>query len=235
MAEEAATTDSALVASFRRRGQEALELARKVLHSGPWRFESRTPDGDQVHSCAVPGVGRVLMITAFYNCSAHTLKQILIDGLEDYPKWSNAYVKDSCKRLMMLGDDMDVTRVATSARLGGLVSARDWLSVRHWCDGVDEKGVPETVSCGVAVTHPDFPAGKGGMVRGETLLSAYGIADAPPAPAEAGAGPRCRLRFLCCARLGGWLPHSVVERYFAGGLVDFAGQLRRRLDAQDAP
>ncbi|KAK7872703.1 hypothetical protein R5R35_002690 [Gryllus longicercus] len=212
-----AEQEAGIVARLRRRGEQALAHARELLRSSEWRVdaeEART--GDRVQSAHVAGVGRVFLLTAMYDCTADELWKILCEDIDKLPKWSSLFSK-AC-HLQTLDEQTDVMYHETAGRGAGLISPRDWVSLRHW-----ERRRDSFQSAAVSV---DFPLGhdilKRKNVRGETVISLYSVQ-----PDEATA--RTRLHFLSCCRLGGWLPQSAIERFYVPSYLDFAAHLRKHV------
>ena len=57
--------------------------------------------------------------------------------------------------LQSIDDNTDVTYNIAAEAAGGLISARDFISLRHW---TEREGV--YLSIGVGCTHPDMPVQK---------------------------------------------------------------------------
>nr|WEY07736.1 sex hormone synthesis StAR3 [Sinohyriopsis cumingii] len=183
-----------------------------------WKLEG----GKNVHegivqSTYIKKYGRkVFRLQGIIDYPPKMLWEEMIQGLGDSPKWNPTAIE--CRTLQVLEDNIDVQYNVSAEALGGLISARDFISVRKW--GYREGSF---VSIGCGCTHPDMPPQKK-YVRGDNGPGGWMFQPIENEP------DRCLFTWLVNTNLKGWLPHAVVDQGFSSVLMEYLKILRGHIE-----
>ncbi|XP_045625227.1 stAR-related lipid transfer protein 3 isoform X2 [Procambarus clarkii] len=124
------------------------------------------------------------------------------------PKGSRIY------KLTTLDSNTDVVYQVASEGPGGVVTARDFVSVRHW-----KKIGDSWVCAAVSVEYDDEPLQKK-FVRGDNGPGCFVFHPADEAP------KKCHFQWLLDTDLKGWIPQYVIDQTLTYAMTDFMSCLR---------
>ncbi|KAG1671582.1 StAR-related lipid transfer protein 3 [Nymphon striatum] len=198
---------------FKQIGKETLEIAWKLINSDGWKIERKSPSGDTVHSKRSKEAGKMFLLSGEVEVNPEVLLEELFYKMEECPKWNPTLLY--CKVLQKMDSHTDISYNVAAEGAGGLVAARDFVTLRHWelRDGV-------YISCGIAVTHPDMPPQKK-YTRGENGPGAWIIRIYSDNP------HKCQFQWLLNTNLKGWIPQYLVDQALSGVLLEYIGYIRK--------
>lgn len=113
----------------------------------------------QQGSCAKTGIvrsrhfedfGKVFKLEGEIDASAEKVFRELVVKIDDAPSW-NPTISET-RLLLKVADNIDISYQVAADAIGGLVSTRDFVNLRHWGPYKDF-----IVSSGCSVIHPDYP------------------------------------------------------------------------------
>ncbi|EDV28285.1 uncharacterized protein TRIADDRAFT_53760 [Trichoplax adhaerens] len=180
-----------------------------------WKIE-KTTDNLVVDSRNVQGIGKVFRARIALDCKPADLFQVICLDCEHQSDWDSTVVQN--KILKKLDDQTDILYAIVAESGNGLVSKRDFLSIRHW---EIENGYYRTYS--TSIKDDDLMPTHRSYVRGENKLSAWIIR---PLQNNANAS---HYTWLLHTDPKGWLPKNVVDFAIASVMIDFIKNLRRRI------
>ncbi|TRY68621.1 hypothetical protein TCAL_12158 [Tigriopus californicus] len=199
---------------YRKRGQETLEEAWRLLNSSDWKLEKRNSHGDTVHSKHIRGNKKVFKLTGKVMIPPKLLLEELFYQIEDVPSW-NPTLKE-CKTIQPIDSHTDISYQVAAEAAGGMVSTRDFVNLRYW--QVIEGSY---FSSGVSIQHPAMPS-QPKKVRGENGPGGWAMRPVPGEPDE------CTFQWLLDTDLKGWIPQSVIDAALSGAQFDYIESIRQR-------
>jgi len=212
--ESAIPPDSYEDSQFRLKAEDNWNRARQIVQTRDgWKAETVSTADIHVHSRQIEKLGRLLRLEAYIESSPEDVFRVTSQDCENATRWNKTVI--DCRVLQVLGNDIDISYNVTAAAGGGVVSSRDFVTVRKWKRL--ENGDMLSVAC--AVEHIRKPPDRR-YVRGENKMSAFVYRSVPNFP------NRCLLFMYVCTDIKGWIPQVVVNQALAGVLVDFVRCLR---------
>ena len=112
----------------------------------------------------------------------------------------------------------DVSYQVAAEAAGGMVSTRDFVTVRHWKYFADEKVF---FASGASVTHPAMPPNQPKKVRGENGPGGWAMR-----PSPTGDPGQTTFQWLLDTDLRGWIPRNIIESALTGTCFDYMKHLR---------
>ncbi|KAL0109977.1 hypothetical protein PUN28_013548 [Cardiocondyla obscurior] len=205
---------------YKKKVSKMLQDCHDLLTSAEWKDIIVTNDGDEMACMQLPPEwkldGKVLKITGIVNAPASFLIDLLYDDVEEQTLW-NKLVTESMK-LQNIDENTDIVYQATSPFGGGLITARDFVILRH------RKQLGNYyITCGVSVPTASVQV-RPNMTRGENGISCFATEELPDDL------HKCRFTWILNTNFKGWIPQTVVDRSLSTGLVDFMTYLREHLN-----
>ncbi|XP_065054014.1 stAR-related lipid transfer protein 3-like [Rhopilema esculentum] len=198
------------------RGKEAVKQVQKMLHiTENWKKE-KEDNGILVEARHFDGIGKVFRCKSLLACHSSLLFNILWNNVESQPSW-NPTVSD-CQIISVINKKTDICYVVAAEAAGGLVSSRDFVSVRRY-----EKQGGLFVLAGESTTCDTVPARKN-IVRGENGPGGY-IIKVIPNEAD-----RCEFIWFLNTDIKGWIPKSVIDQTMASVMIDTVRALQDHIE-----
>ncbi|XP_071558955.1 steroidogenic acute regulatory protein-like [Temnothorax nylanderi] len=211
------------VDEYKTRASKMLQDCHDLLTSTEWKDIIIANDDDEM-SCMqlspewkLDGkVLKVFKITGVVDAPASMVINLLFDNIEEQTSW-NELVTESIK-LQTIDENTDIVYQATSPFGGGLITARDFVILRHRkkCDNY-------YITAGVSV-HTASVKVRPNMIRGENGISCFATEELPD---EAN---KCRFTWILNTDFKGWIPKTVVDTSLSLGLINFMTYLREHLN-----
>lgn len=206
------------VDEYKTKASALLQNCYNLLTSKEWKIETTTTDGDVISYIQPPKPeGRVVRITGIIEAPASTLVDWLFEGIEEHPSW-NKLVMESVK-LQNIDENTDIVYQSTSPQGGGLITARDFIILRH-----RNKCGNYHISSGISVSTTAFPTRKH-VIRGENGAGCWAAEELSDEHSN-----KCRFTWILNTNLKGWIPQAVVDRSMSTALIDFMTHLRKHLN-----
>eukprot|EP00096_Caligus_rogercresseyi_P010536 TRINITY_DN3887_c0_g2_i2.p1 TRINITY_DN3887_c0_g2~~TRINITY_DN3887_c0_g2_i2.p1 ORF type:complete len:485 (+),score=128.30 TRINITY_DN3887_c0_g2_i2:163-1617(+) len=197
-------------------GKETLSKAWEILNASGWNLEKRRNE-DTVHCMSSKG-HKIFKLRGKVHLPPKLLLEELYFRFEHIPSW-NPSLKE-CRSLQVIDAHTDVSYQVSAEAAGGLVSVRDFVTLRHW-DLIE--GGRVFASSGVSIQHPLMPEQKG-CVRGENGVGGWFMS-----PVE-GQPEICDFQWLLDSDIKGWFPGSVVDGAMCKVQFDYLTYLRKHAD-----
>ncbi|XP_046570386.1 stAR-related lipid transfer protein 3-like isoform X2 [Haliotis rubra] len=183
-----------------------------------WKKEAGTdPTGGCVHSRTVPTHGKVFRLQGLVELSPADLFREIVTNQSEQPDWNPTVIE--CRTLQVINDNTDVSYNVAAEGGGGLITSRDFVTVRHW--GVKDGTY---MSAGIATTHPEMPPQKK-YVRGENGPGGWGFKPVPGEPDQ------CIFVWLLNTNLKGWLPQKLIDQSLSTVCLDMLAHVRKRAES----
>lgn len=200
--------------SYRRLAKEALLIACNSMKSEEWEVES-TSEEDIVYSRKIFRDKKIYKFVGTISAAPTVVFEQMYVKFEDAPNWNRSLVE--CRVLKKIDDATDIVYQVAAEGGGGLVSSRDFITVRTW-----EKAGDDYISSGISINYAGMPPQKA-YVRGENGPSAWFIECIPGEP------NMCRFHWLLNTDLKGWIPQYLIDQTLARVMLEFIGYLRKHL------
>ncbi|XP_039624536.1 steroidogenic acute regulatory protein, mitochondrial [Polypterus senegalus] len=202
--------------SYVRQGEEALQKSAHILGDlDGWKTETVAPNGDRVLSKVLPDVGKVFKLEAVLDQPLDTLYTELVDNMESMGDW-NPNVKQ-VKILQKIGRDTMVTHEVASETPGNIVGPRDFVSVR-----CAKRRGSTCFLAGMSTKYSSMPEQKG-VVRAENGPTCIVLRP------NAEDSTKTKFIWLLSLDLKGWLPKTIINQVLSQTQLDFAQNLRTRM------
>ncbi|XP_014468240.1 PREDICTED: stAR-related lipid transfer protein 3 [Dinoponera quadriceps] len=209
------------VDEYKTKASKLLQSCHDLLTSKEWKVECTTTEGDVVSYMELPKPdGRIVKITGVVDAPASTLVDWLFEGIEEQASW-NKLVMESMK-LQNIDENTDIVYQSTSPQGGGLITARDFIILRH-----RNKYGDYYISSGVSIPAAGIPNRKH-MIRGENGVGCWAAEELSDENSN-----KCRFTWILNTNLKGWIPQKVVDRTVSTALIDFMTYLRKHLDESE--
>lgn len=193
-------------------GYDALQKAWETVNSPGWKVEKETSHGDTVSSKVGPKGSKIYKLVGMVEVEPKTLFNEMLFNFENIPTWNKAITLG--RVVQTIDSCTDVVYQVAAEGPGGVVSARDFVNVRHW------KKIGDCwVSANVSVVHKDEPPQKS-IVRGENGPGCWVFSPV------AGAPKKCSFQWLLDTDLKGWIPQYVIDQALTFAMTDFLQCLR---------
>ncbi|ROT75996.1 StAR-related lipid transfer protein 3 [Penaeus vannamei] len=192
-------------------GYDALQKAWETVNSPGWKVEKETSHGDTVSSKVGPKGSKIYKLVGMVEVEPKTLFNEMLFNFENIPTWNKAITLG--RVVQTIDSCTDVVYQVAAEGPGGVVSARDFVNVRHW------KKIGDCwVSANVSVVHKDEPPQKS-IVRGENGPGCWVFSPV------AGAPKKCSFQWLLDTDLKGWIPQSapLSSDWLLNKQFDFTG------------
>ncbi|KAK2139073.1 hypothetical protein LSH36_2059g00000 [Paralvinella palmiformis] len=195
----------------------AWDQAWQILHTEDgWRKESGSSiESGIVYSRYFKHIGKLFKLETFVETSPDSLFEELVIRCDSQPQW-NATVLEA-RSLQVIDSHTDIYYSVAAEGAGGLVSSRDFVSLRHWKfkDGI-------IFAAGCAVTYPGMPPTKK-HVRGENRPGGWAFKPVTGQP------NRCFFCWIINTDLKGWIPQYAVDQALSGTLLDFTKHIKKHI------
>jgi len=212
--EEESSIESWTENEFKRRAEEALVQAWKLLNSEDgWKQEQLLDNGDEVLS-KYKGSKKLFKLTGIVELPPKLLLEELYYGIESVPSWNPTL--DECKTIQPIDSHCDVSYQVAAEAAGGVVSTRDFVNLRSW----RRMDCGTFVCSGVSVKHPAMPP-QPKRVRGENGPTCWAMRAIPGCP------DRCRFQWLLDTDLKGWIPQYVIDSALSRAQLDYIQHIRK--------
>jgi len=191
-----------------------MDLAFQMCCSDGWKLQKSTRKGDEVFAKMFSNHEKVFKLKSILNnVQPKSLLEVLFYKIENVSQWNPSVTYS--KILQILDNNTDITYQITSDLANGVISSRDFVTLRHW----EQRG--EAYSIGViSITHPTMPVKKD-CIRGEN--GAGGCFLRPN-------GNDCSFEWILNIKLKGWIPKYLVEQTIAGIMIEYVEGLRKHLE-----
>ncbi|ESO84493.1 hypothetical protein LOTGIDRAFT_132177, partial [Lottia gigantea] len=159
-------------------------------------------------SSSTSSLGKVIIE---YN--AKDLWYELVHRAPSAPDWNPTILEN--RILCIVDDNTDVCYSVAAEGGGGLISSRDFVTVRHY-------GTREGIwlSSGIAATHPDMPPQKK-YIRGENAPGGWVF--------KSSSQNNCIFSWYVNTDLKGWLPQKLVDQALASVLLEYVVHLKKHV------
>ncbi|XP_078334743.1 stAR-related lipid transfer protein 3-like isoform X2 [Crassostrea virginica] len=196
-------------------GRETTEILWELVREDRWSTE-RENEGARVQSAYIKKLKRkIYKLECILDVSAHALWRDTIENVNDSPTWNPTLLES--KTLQVVDEKTDISYNIAAEAAGGLVSARDFINLRHW--GEREQSFFIAVN---SATFPDMPPQKK-YVRGES--GPCGLVFSP----IDGQPNQCQLKWFLNTNLKGWIPQAVIDQGLTSVLMDYSRYLRQHI------
>ncbi|KAK7071928.1 StAR-related lipid transfer protein 3 [Halocaridina rubra] len=224
-------------------GCEALQLAWDTINSSGWKLEKESSHGDTVQSKLGSKGSKLYKLVGEVEIEPKILFDEMVYNFENMSKWNKAMTLSKIVQLLMftimdyyrlliratimdclqtidsstvvtIDSSTDVVYQVAAEGPGGIVTARDFVNVRHW-----KKIGDNWVSGGISVIHDDEPPQKS-IVRGENGPGCWVFR-----PVE-GTTKKCSFQWLLDTDLKGWIPQYVIDQALTHAMIDFMNCIR---------
>lgn len=197
--------------------EEAWEQAWNILQSREgWRREAgHEYDNACVFSRHFNQHGKVFKLVAVVDFTTTEVFDVLVPGVEAWPVWNPTILE--CKMIEKVNENTDIAYSVAANALGGLVSSRDFVNLRHWKTRDDV-----LMSSACATKHPKMPVSKA-HVRAENKPAAYVFEKVPGEP------NKCKFTCILSTDLKGWMPQFLIDQALGGFLLDYLNFLIKHL------
>jgi hypothetical protein len=179
-------------------------------------WHKETAESDVSKGCVMSRkfdhLGKVFKLEGIINAPVDQVFEVLVPGVLDWPKWNPTILE--CKPIQTLNENTDISYSVGAAQVGGLVSSRDFVNLRHW---KSKDGVLMSSACGVV--HPDAPTVKQ-HVRAENKPASYVFKTVPGEP------KKCHFMCFLNTDLKGWLPQFLIDQAMSGVLMQYLEHLK---------
>lgn len=188
-----------------------IDESREILQSERWTVEKEQDDIIAYSKCLSGQT--IFKISGFFNTSPKIMLNELYDEIENIPNWNPALLK--AQRIQIIDDHTDIIYQLAAAGGGGLVSSRDFVSLRHWIQ-LDDFFLLATKS----IQHPNVPK-TSKYVRGENITCFL---------IEQGESTnQCKKTFILNTNLKGWIPQAVVNLALIDTLFNYMKCLKMHI------
>ncbi|KAL3288601.1 hypothetical protein HHI36_003039 [Cryptolaemus montrouzieri] len=191
-----------------------MEESKELLRCDKWTLERTLNQDESAHSMVLPSGHRIFKIYAIFNTSPKNMLHVLYDDIEVLSKWNSALVE--AHRVQEIDEDADIIYQVSASGAGGLVSSRDFVSIRKWTQIGDSYLIATR-----GTDHPNVPKNSK-YVRGENGVTCLYI--------EPWNDDKCRLEFILNTHLRGWIPQAIVDLAIVDTLVDYTKSLKVHID-----
>ncbi|XP_061175306.1 stAR-related lipid transfer protein 3-like isoform X3 [Saccostrea echinata] len=190
----------------------AMDMLWELVREEGWTIEKEREE-DVVRSAYIKKLKRkIYKLECILDISPKELWLDTIENINESPSWNPTLLE--ARTLQVVDDRTDISYNIAAEAAGGLVSARDFINLRHW----GEKD--QTLFIAVdGATFPDMPpqkkyvrgvSGPGGMVF-------HRIEGQPN---------KCRLDWYLNTNLKGWIPQAAIDQGLTSVLMDYSKYLR---------
>ncbi|KAK9886631.1 hypothetical protein WA026_017554 [Henosepilachna vigintioctopunctata] len=202
------------IAKYESMARSIVEESKELFRTTGWKIKTEN-ELAVVHSMTLSNGHTIFKISATFNSSPRNLFSELFYEVETIPKWNSAILE--AQRLQIIDDHTDIIYQLSASGAGGLVSSRDFVSLRYWTQ-IDNSYLIATKS----TIHPNVPRNSK-YVRGENGVTSLLI---EPSENE----HQTRMNFILNTNLKGWIPQSIVDLALVDTLLDYVRCLKAHVD-----
>uniref|UniRef100_A0A0K8RIW4 Putative steroidogenic acute regulatory protein n=1 Tax=Ixodes ricinus TaxID=34613 RepID=A0A0K8RIW4_IXORI len=205
--------------SYKRKAEEALDIALKIFHESNWKTEKMDHEG-AIQTCHHSEFGKVYKYAGTPPAAPETILDILFNRLEEQVTW-NPNIKEA-RVIESIDNQTDIVYVLSEGAKG-VVSCRDFVNLRMW-----QRRGESYLLCVIGSEHVNQPPKKT-VVRGEQGPLLYMLA---PSDSET---HRSKFQWLLNVNLKGWLPQYIIDKAMAKSMLDYADALKTHLNGLPKP
>ncbi|XP_065885621.1 stAR-related lipid transfer protein 3-like [Dysidea avara] len=207
-------TLSALDHSYIQQGVESLAVTEELLSSlDGWKLE-RQEGGVMCYSRSIGG-RKKWRSESIINVNIITQWQFVYYQFEHQVDW-NPHVAVA-ESFYCINENTDLTYVVSTEAGGGIISTRDFVTVRYW-----EYKNGAYYAVGKAVSHDSMPS-KSGRIRGENGPGGYKLVSVDD--------KNTLFVWLCDTDLKGWLPQYLIDQTIATMSIQTHKKLRKYIES----
>lgn len=197
---------------FQMSGLEAMQQAWETINSSGWKLEKESSHGDTIYSKLGPRGSKIYKLVGVVDIDASVLFNEFTHNFENMPSWNKAITLG--RVVQKIDSCTDVVYQVAAEGPRGIVSARDFVCVRHW------KKIDDSWVCAViSIICKDEPPQKN-IVRGENGPGCWVFQPDEEAP------KKCSFHWLLDTDLKGWIPQYVIDQALTHAMTDFMSCLR---------
>lgn len=180
---------------------DAKEAFMDIFHMDGWKHEGgKNLDEGMIYSQTIKKFGRkIFKLRGIVNMAPGDLWEDMVHTLNDSPKWNPTILES--RTLIVVDDNTEVMYNISAESAGGLISARDFTTIRRWLKINDNMHVAVSVSCQVA----DMPPSKK-YVRGDNGPGGWIFEPVENEP------DKCLFTWIVNTNLKGWLPQTAIDQ-----------------------
>lgn len=198
---------------YKNRAIKVMEDGWRTINSPDWKVEKQSPKGDVVDTMIVPKVGKIFRLTGVVDIPPRYLSDELFYRIDELQTWNRSVI-DS-RKLHVIDECTDITYQVSAPGGGGMVSSRDFISLRHW-------GIINScyISASVSIEHPDWPKHEV-FIRGENGVGCLVMRPINDEPYK------CVFQWLLNTNLKGWIPQYLIDATLTNVMFDYLHDLRK--------
>ncbi|XP_030753465.1 steroidogenic acute regulatory protein-like [Sitophilus oryzae] len=200
--------------NYKHLGAHALQNTWDLYLKTDWKLEKHQ-DHAYVYIRKDPKLGTIFKLVAEINSSAKFLLEELYFKVHELATWNSA-VKESHK-IQTIDEYTDISYQISADGAGGLVSSRDFVSLRHWASIED----CYVIAC-VKTDHPHFPTDSR-YVRGENGAGGYLLQHIENEP------KKCRFTWILNTNLNIKIPKTLLEKEMVKMMFSYLRDLRTHI------
>ncbi|KAL8624642.1 hypothetical protein ACOMHN_045177 [Nucella lapillus] len=212
-----ASHDLLMLAEIRQLADKSWDFLWQCLNrpEGDWKLEAgKDREEGLVYSLHIKEHGKLFKLEGKVDMEAKRLWEYMIYNINSSPEWNPTLVE--CSTVQVIDECTDISH-NIAAGIGGVVSSRDFVNVRHW--GI-RQGV--CMSSGHGVTHPNCPPIKK-HVRGYNGPGGWAFKPVENQP------DKCVFIWVMNLDLKGWIPQRLVDQASTTVLQDYLRYLRQHV------
>ena len=203
-------------ADYQNKAADVWNKAWNILHAGGWNKES----GENLYEGIVstqtfPNMGKLFRIEGYIDAPPALCFEQVVTKADEMTVWNPTV--EEVKVLRVISRNTDISYTVAAEAVGGLVSSRDFVSLRTW---KSKNGI--LFSSGSAINYPECPPIKK-HVRGENRPGGWACMPVPGKP------NMCKFVWICNTDLKGWIPKYLVDQSLTAVLKDFLKSFRIRM------
>ncbi|XP_052804044.1 steroidogenic acute regulatory protein-like isoform X3 [Mya arenaria] len=185
--------------------QDMLEM----FYEDDWKLETgKSLEEGMVYCKNIKKYGRKLFkLKGFINMAPRDLWEDMVKTLNESPEWNPTILES--RTLVVVDDTTEIMYNIANEAAGGLISARDFVTVRHWLVHKNMH-IVASVSCAC----PEMPIQKK-YVRGENGPGGWVF------EAVDGEPDKCLFTWIVNSNLKGWLPQAAIDQAMSGVLTTY--------------
>ncbi|KAF7268049.1 hypothetical protein GWI33_018791 [Rhynchophorus ferrugineus] len=150
--------------NYKHLAAQALQCTWDLYMKSDWKPEKHQ-DNAHVYTRKDPNTGTIFKLVTEFDTSPKFLLEELYYEVNELATW-NSTVKESHK-VQILDERTDISYLISADGAGGLVSSRDFVTLRHW-DHIDGRYILASIK----TDHPHLPINNN-YVRGENGAGGY--------------------------------------------------------------
>ncbi|EEC17164.1 steroidogenic acute regulatory protein, putative [Ixodes scapularis] len=205
--------------SYKRKAEEALDIALKIFHESNWKTEKMDHEG-AIQTCHHSEFGKVYKYAGTLPAAPETILDILFNRLEEQVLW-NPNVKEA-RVIESIDNQTDIVYVLSEGAKG-VVS----------CTCCEESAVEDCMHAVILYcTLPVRMVVKACSLR--VILGEQGPLLYMLAPSDSETH-RSKFQWLLNVNLKGWLPQYIIDKAMAKSMLDYADALKTHLNSLPKP